>query len=447
MDSDPWKAWEPQEPPADFASKVVGAVLRDAGPRLSPGKRITAAVLVVAAAVAVAVFSARVHRAPTRGDVVAEDRREVRVDGRAVAVLEKGAHVAWDGEAVTQASGDVFWRVEPGARFVVHAAGADVTVKGTCFRVKVEEDGAMTRRDAKAAAVGAAVSAAVLVGVYEGKVALARAGATVDLAAGESGRADATGVHRGSGTGAGSGSQDEQAWATANQNLADSVSTYRQRLEALDTEKTMLEKRLAEAEAKLALTDSGLAAKKSDFDLSQDDWKKLAEKGTVRSRTPCPDPSTFNFTAKELGKMGLPPQDGPIIAKALAASYARTWGVIRSLCAQALGGATDVADRVGESACVSIVWGIASQKDRAAVEEATRQVAEIQAGERPAPGPNDAVNPVERMYLALSSESKNIVNDLTPSLGPDDARRVVYDDSSAGCWNNHSSNVGPRGEE
>ena len=130
------------------------------------------------------------QRVDGRGDVTADARQEVRVGNRALAVLEKGAHVKWDGDAIEQSGGDVFWRVEPGARFVVHTAAADVAVKGTCFRVKVEgEEDAMNRRDAMSGTVGAVLAATAFVGVYEGKVAVSHAGQSVDLVAGQSAEA------------------------------------------------------------------------------------------------------------------------------------------------------------------------------------------------------------------------------------------------------------------
>jgi hypothetical protein len=93
--------------------------------------------------------------------------------------------VSWDGDRVEQASGDVFWRVEPGERFVVRTPAGEVTVKGTCFRVRV-------------LSVGAAAAAALAVAVYEGKVGVSRAGVQVDLVAGESATLDDHGAHRAS---------------------------------------------------------------------------------------------------------------------------------------------------------------------------------------------------------------------------------------------------------
>ncbi len=194
-------AWKPDDPPADFAARVVAAARADRTDRTgkgtpsSPGRALAGLLLVgtLAAGVAVAVH---LRGAAARGDVVAEGRREVRVGSRAVAVLERGAHVTWDEGSVAQSAGDVFWRVEPGAQFVVHAAGADVTVKGTCFRVKVsgnESEDTMKRRNVIAGAAGAAL---VVVGVYEGRVALSREKTTVELSAGEEGQADRDGARR-----------------------------------------------------------------------------------------------------------------------------------------------------------------------------------------------------------------------------------------------------------
>ena len=128
----------------------------------------------------------------------------------------------------------------------------------------------------------------------------------------------------------------------------------------------------------------------------------------------------------------------PIIQQALQASNARAWAVVQPLCSQALGG-IDV-QRLGIQACMSILQQTESTKGT--YDEAVRQVAEIQAGMRAAPGPSDNVSPIERAYLALTSESQNIEHDLSQSLGPEDAKRIVFADE--GCWWNSAHGVGPR---
>jgi ferric-dicitrate binding protein FerR (iron transport regulator) len=457
-----WEAWDAQEPPRGFAERVVEAArsetsegapvgsLEPAEPPVRPRSRATrvfAGLLLAAAMVAVIVFGALRHHGEARGAAVAGERREVRVGGRAIAVLEKGARVTWDGDAIEQTGGDVFWRVEPGARFVVHTPPADVTVKGTCFRVNVrggDED--MNASNVKSGAVGAVIAATALVGVYEGKVAVSHAGQSVDLVAGQQAEAGPGGVRRIGGGGpdeaaqaaaAGTASESEQALTQANANLADTVRDYRRKLEAIEAQKKKLEKQLAEAQAQLA--DGGVP--KSDYDLSPADLKELAKKGEVRMRTPCSGTQgDFGLSPGELNKLGLAPQDGPIIQAAFRQSHARTWGAIQPLCSQALGG-VDVT-KIGQQACVSILMEQANEKNSPAYDEDVREVAEILAGERPAPKPGDPVDPIMAAYLALARETQYLQDDLVKALGPDDARRAVFGEE--GCWSNSNFGVGPR---
>lgn len=449
--------WPAQEPPADFAERVVAAARAESRaaaepPRSGAGRftrrAATGMVLVgtMAAGIALAVH---LQGRANAGDVTAHAREEVRVGTRAVAVLEAGAHVKWHGDAIEQSSGDVFWRVEPGARFTVHTAAADVTVKGTCFRVDVADgEGDMTRRDAMVGAVGAIAGAAAFVGVYEGKVAVSHAGQSVDVAAGQGAQADARGVHltglspSAQGAAAGAASAEPDPLLAANANLADTVREYRRRLEANDADRKQLEKKLAEAEAKLG--DAGVMADNTKYDLSQDDWKALAQKGEIHIRVPCTGPDhDFDFSAGQLDKLGLAPQDGPIIQAAMKRSQARTWGVISTLCSQALGGIN--VDKVGQSGCMEVLQGLADQNGGGVYQESVRQVAEMEAGERPMPGPNDDVPPVERALLAMTMESKKLEGDLAQQLGPDDAQRIVYGDQ--GCWSGGVWSVGPRPQQ
>ena len=261
MDRNEWDAWEAQEPPSGFAERVVAAAnaVEARRPSRAQARRVGAGVLLVGAMAAGVAMTVHLKTANAHGDVTATARREVRVGTRAIAVLEAGAHVKWAGDAIAQSAGEVFWRVEPGARFVVEVPGGEVTVKGTCFRVDVREgEDAMNRRDAVAAAVGAAVGATTLVGVYEGKVALAHNGQSVDVSAGESAQTDRGGVHRvGESSAAPSPSAAEPsdtALATATTpTWPSSVRAYR-RLKlrrAVEAEKKRIEAQLAAAEAKL----------------------------------------------------------------------------------------------------------------------------------------------------------------------------------------------------
>jgi hypothetical protein len=448
MDPEKLEAWDAQEPPKGFAERVVAESERAEAAKGRPrAARVFAGLLLAAGVAAVIGLGVHRQRAGAHGAVTADHRQEVRVGTRALAVLEKGARVTWDGDAIEQPQGDVFWRVEPGARFVVHTPAADVAVKGTCFRVQVGDgEDEMNRNSVASGAVGAVIAATAMVGVYEGKVAVSHAGQSVDLTAGQSAEAGPGGVKRVAGASgddvspdpaSASGSEGEKALAAANANLADNVRDYRRKLEAIEAQKKKLEKELAEAQAKLA--DGGTP--KSEYDLSPEDLKELAKEGEVRAHIPCSGPrNDFTYSAGSLDKLGLAPTDGPILQQAFKQSFARTWGTIEPLCSHALGGA-DVS-RLGLNACMSVLADMTQHESRSTYDEDVREAAEIMAGMRPAPRPGDAVDPMLAAYLALASESKNIESDLTKSLGPEEAHRVAFGDE--GCWWNSSHGVGPR---
>jgi ferric-dicitrate binding protein FerR (iron transport regulator) len=448
MDDHDLESWDAAEPPKGFADRVVTEAKREERARSRPrAARVFAGLLLAAAMAAVIGFGVHRQRADAHGSVTAGERQEVRIGTRALAVLEKGAHVKWDGDAIEQDEGDVFWRVEPGARFVVHTPAADVAVKGTCFRVNVNGgEGDMERKSVMSGAVGAVIAATASVGVYEGKVAVSHAGQSVDLVAGQSASAGPGGVKRVGGgpadevspdPAAASGTEGEKALTVANANLADTVRDYRRKLEAIEAQKKKLEKELEEAQLKL--TDGG--PMKSEYELSPQDWKDLAKQGELRMRVPCSGPrNDFSYTPSNLNKLGLAPQDAPIIQQALQRSQTRTWGTVEPLCSQALNGA-DVS-KIGLQACMSVLGEMTRTQSNATYDEDVRQVTEIMAGMRAAPGPGSAADPLVRAYLAMASESKNVEDDLAKSLGPDDAKRVVYGDS--GCWWNSSHGVGPR---
>ena len=251
----------------------------------------------------------------------------------------------------------------------------------------------MTRRDAMVGAVGAVVGAAAFVGVYEGKVAVSHAGQSVDVAAGQSAQADGRGVHvtgfspSALASAAEAESAEPDPLLAANANLADTVREYRRRLDAIDADKKRLEKKLAQAEALLADGGAGQKAfevSANKFDLTQEDWKDLAKQGKLPMRVPCWQPKDgHSYSPGDLDKLGLAPQDGPIIQSAMKQSEARTWGVIKPLCAKALPGAN--VDQLGQDGCTRILEAFADQSGTPG-DEVVRQTAEIEAGLRRCPG-------------------------------------------------------------
>ena len=420
-------AWEPQEPSAGFAERVVSRVQREPRPINRRARAAGAFVILTTIAAAVAIYSAR---PPTEGDIRAESRREVAMGSRVVAVLEPGAHVRWVGDELTQDGGRVFYRVERGAPLVVHTPAGDVKVLGTCFFVNVKES-AMNGRDVKSGVIGGVISTLAFVGVYEGKVAVSHAGESMTLSAGQGAQVDEHGIGKAE-LSDGEGALDrptDDPLMTANANLADIVRDYKHRLESLEGEQAQLKKKLADAEEKLALADGGAGGpKKSEFDLSTDDWATLAKDGTVKYETPCiakrrngtVDPSSF-----DLDKLGLAPTDVPTLQSAYGKSRDRMWGTVIPLCAQAIG-SEEVAEKLGPNSCIHVIVDVARTNDPKGTNEAMYQVGEIRSGQRAAPGANDAVSPVLKLFLALTAESKSFESDLAQSFGPEEAHRLAY---------------------
>lgn len=448
-------AWEPQLPPSDFAERVLGQVRAEPRAPQSkptpPAKRRwgrdagVVSLLALAAALALRVTSATAPAA--HGETIAKDRVEVSLGSRALAVLEPGAQVKWDGDDVVQSHGDVFYRVEPGARFRVHTPAGDVEVKGTCFAVKIRGEAQsskdagveMNKRDVKSGVIGAALSAIAFVAVYEGKVAVSHAGERVDLGAGESAQLGNDGAKKSGALGEGEKAFDVKAAAAsadgdaplaqANQSLVAQVSEYRSRLEAIAAQKIELEQQLKKSEEKLASADGGSGRTRAEYDLNQDDWAELAKKGKVKFRVPCFEQSGWELGPKQLNELGLAPQDAAPIKDAYQRSYERLWKEIRPMCASALGTSLDVIDKIGPNQCVHLIYDTASKTDKDAAREAHTQVAEIRAGLRAEPGPNEKVHPVMKLFLMLTGANKIFEGDLAKSLGPEEAHRIAMGDT------------------
>jgi hypothetical protein len=175
--------WLAPPPPAGFAARTTtaAATAMTTGTGPGPVRRRWAwlgAGVAVAAVAAAGVAALAVPRGGARlGATVGVidsggARRSVPVGERAVAVLEPGAALAYAAAAgdgfVEQRAGSVFYRVEPGRRFAVATPAGLVEVTGTCFRVEVQD--MSRRRMIVSGAVGAAVAAAAVVTVYEGKL-------------------------------------------------------------------------------------------------------------------------------------------------------------------------------------------------------------------------------------------------------------------------------------
>lgn len=426
-------AWPVDEPPRDFAERVTARALAERRPAPRRRARIWLAAVAVAAAAAL-VFALSSERGMGSGGHEALARTELSLGARARVVLEAGAKLRWSDDVVTQSEGEIFYRVEPGARFVVKTPAGDVSVLGTCFRVRVgtataKGDGEVKRRELGMAAGGAALAALAVITVYEGKVQLSHASGRVTLAAGEAGKLGPDGAKKLDPTELASAEKSLEerpsGLAQANENLASDIADLNRRLKSVEKEKGKLESELADAERALALrADGGKPRSRHEFDLDQDDWTELAKDGTIKYRHPCFKPNGWNPDAEKIAELGIAPDDVPAIDAAYKRSYERTWKSIRPLCAKAIGN-PEVADVLGPDTCTHVVVDTLRRQDGSGVSEAMRQVAEVRAGQRPAPSGKD-VHPVYELFWTLTGAMSAFETDLAESLGPEEAKRLAY---------------------
>jgi hypothetical protein len=289
---------------------------------------------------------------------------------------------------------------------------------------------AMNLRDVKAASVGAALAtlgAVLLMSKHEGREARARE--NVKVSAGEAELA--------------APAQAMDPAMAANANLAEQVQRYKERLEAIGAQKAATEKQLAEAERKLATIAGrdGSARIRSEYDLSQDDWKRLAAEGTVKFQIPCDDGKTNDVAPSLLAEIGLPASAAQPIHDALHDSSWRLWSVVRKLCAQGLHGSLQLADELGPEACRGLIEHM-GHKDGGDLLEQTRIAAEIRAGLVPMPPDPASLGVYTQLLLAQSAESRLIEQQLAKSIGPDDAQAFVY--GGVGCWERVTKTGGAR---
>jgi hypothetical protein len=229
----------------------------------------------------------------------------------------------------------------------------------------------------------------------------------------------------------------------ANANLAEQVQRYKERLEAIGAEKAATEKQLVLAQTKLATIagKDGSARFRSEYDLSQEDLKKLAAEGTVKIQSPCIDMKTYDVPPSALASVGLPASDAQPIHDALWNAAMSKWSTVKALCARGLHGNLQLASDLGPEACAGLIEHM-GHKDGGDLQEQTRVAAEIRAGLVPMPPDPASLGVYTQLLLAQISEAQQIEEQLTKSIGPDDAQAFLY--GGAGCWEHFSKSGGPR---
>jgi hypothetical protein len=161
------------------------------------------------------------------------------------------------------------------------------------------------------------VTAVVLVGLQYG---------ILDGAAQQRALVPTTGTHATSNASSTPSQTDDQAWRTANANLAETVKVAQRRLEKNEAEKKQLERELKEARAKLATAESDGVPTRNEFDLTPGDWKELAKTGTVKARYPCRWDPEWHLGASQARTLGLSPDQVSVVESAYMKCSQTSWG-------------------------------------------------------------------------------------------------------------------------
>ncbi len=210
--------------------------------------------------------------------------------------------------------------------------------------------------------------------------------------------------------------------ATAvNPKLAHEIQSYRRQLGALEQEKAGLVARVGEVARKLEEAESraGHSWTLNEFNPTREEWKKLAEEGTVKYQLPCSTPSgRGSLPPERLQALGLAPDDGPLLDAAFQKSTNDTWTQIRSICAEVIDAPLPVVDRIGLNSCTHVIMDHSPDS-----QGAQRFVASVRAGLAP-PGATNT-SPAARMLMAITGASGALESEIASAMGPEEARRLV----------------------
>lgn len=426
-------------PPGDLSERVVDAMQAEAGAAAlattgRPAGGARRIWLVVAGLAAGAALAGPLWIAVrTGGEGVGAGERQVtaqetiRIGRRAVLVAERGARLRWQrgpagGARVEQPSGEVFYRVNDGP-FEVHTPVGVVRVTGTCFRVEVSDMKLMNRQNLSGAAVGAALGAAVVVTVYEGRVLLANDDRPADfeLRPGQRAEMTAGGVQRLSAPGAG----DRPAPAG--------------RPPRFD-ETEVLRARIAEQEQELAQLRAGRAGAKKELEIegdprqgenkgrflrpSQQELLARAQRCEVRWDTP----NIQGVREKDRVRQGLSETEAAAMNEATKDVVAQVSSELRRLYVE-MSGDSATADKLSPETMHNEIFAKSPEGARA---QARRQISRELAGLAPPPADLAATPVAERTFRVMMSIGDRFERAVAERLGPERARALREKDDGWG---------------
>lgn len=201
-------------------------------------------------------------------------------------------------------------------------------------------------------------------------------------------------------------------------------SPFVQKVAALEREKEELGR---DNENLLRLLDQARAGKPYEFDVSREEWRRLASESRVKYRVPCQTPtsSSWSLSPSLVDELALSPDDLGKIEAAFQRSNDRVWATVHRLCGEYFH-REDAMDLIGTDGCIATIEKIRKLKEPTAVQDAQKVVAELKAGMRPMPKDVSTLPNLEQIYLALIGEGDAFEKDLEESLGPEDAERIWH---------------------
>lgn len=393
--------------------------------------------------------------------------RQIEAKGRVTAAIgERGVLVAEndselhfrvepDGATrVEQGRGDVFYRVEPGAAFVVATPLGDLTVTGTCLRVAMTQGqdtsetmndksartavktGRSVRELTGAALLGAAATSVIFVTVFEGRVDAATPTEKTTIEAGQTGtlRPDGTLVVVESGSPRGQHAvpapeisapqvpevaEKVQVPAVEVPAVAARTPSATPESDAERAQREQLESKVASLERELAKT-RRLAEKIKTYDLQPETLQKMAKRCELRWDHPSLRVDRpVKLDDDTVKAASISESERPAIEEVVGRVNTETLAELRRLYTLVTGD-----DQVENLAPEAMLAEINDKSEHRDLRLAFERLSAERAGLQPAPAEGVELSPVEQVYRLLTSVGDRLEAELAAKVGPERARQM-----------------------
>ncbi len=447
-------AWDTPPPPADFAQRVLAARGRaidvvtpaaaaDPAAEARRAARIRWSVIAVAAAGAILFWAWR--SSPGGGQaLLAKQRTPVCIGPDAVAVAEAGAALRWqvtgDGAHVDQTAGSVLYTVEPGSRFEVATPHGTASVRGTVFRVEVSD-----MKIPKSSLIGAAIGAALVVTVYEGRVLFAGKSGDREITAGQKLELGSNGAPLLAGPArpladwekppAGDISREDLLARDARQRAA--LAEARERERALRRQAGGTRVVVGGPEGPGGGRDEPFADGRPWFDPSPETLRQWADECRVRMDSPpIFENEPMHIGGKLTADLGLTDAEAAAANEVLTALHAEVAAELRKLYIEATGDA----DRAADLAPDAMVSEIKSKSSPGESGRILMAIARERGGLQQPPADLAQTSPLERWMRLQASLGTMTEQRLAAKLGPERARELR--EESRGLWGHRMEMAG-----